>query len=211
MAAPVAAAPQLVAAPLISAEAIDAPPGKSVCKFHKNTPGQWLCQKCEELFCSLCVSTRPTPAGAGYFCRTCGTQCVQVKLKMIAKKEKKLTAYSDGTILLRTIGFGLGGSVVGGGLWTGFAALTGTDMPAIFAPLVGVSCGYAVKIASQDRPGGFFSAMAILATLIGVAIGMCAAVLIIPHYTFTINSLAIGVFGLVLGLFVAWKLGGGDF
>jgi hypothetical protein len=105
----------------------------------------------------------------------------------------------------------LGGAVVGAGIWTGFAALAGFDMPAIFAPVVGVLCGYAVKIASQDRPGGFFSMMAIVAMLLGVAMGMGGAVLVTHHFLFTINSLAIAVFGLVLGVFLAWKVGGGDF
>ena len=39
---------------------VDAPAGKSACKYHHKTAGQWLCQKCNELFCSLCVSNKRT-------------------------------------------------------------------------------------------------------------------------------------------------------
>jgi hypothetical protein len=203
----IAAAP-----PAPSIEGIEAPAGMVACKYHRNVSGQWLCQKCTQLFCALCVVTRPTPAGTGHFCRTCGTQCAPVKMKAVAKKkEKQLVAYSEGTILLRTLGFGFGGAVICGGIWAGFTALTAFDMPAIFAPLTGVGCGYAVKIASQDRPGGFFSLMAIVATLLGVLLGFFGAILITGHFLFTINSLAMGVFGVCLAFFVAWKVGGGDF
>jgi hypothetical protein len=127
------------------------------------------------------------------------------------KKEKQFVEYSEGTILLRTIGFGVGGALLCGGIWAGFTALSGFDMPAIFAPLTGVGCGFAVKIASQDRPGGFFSIMAVAATLVGILVGFFGAILITGHFMFTINSLAMGVFGLCLALFIAWKIGGGDF
>ena len=174
-----------------------------------------FCQKMQPaVLFALREQPRPTPAGMGYFCRTCGTQAVQVKIKALAKKkEKQLVAYSEGTILMRTVGFGTGGTVVCGGIWAGFTAMTGFDMPAMwFAPLTGVGCGYAVKIASQDRARGLF-----LDRGRGGDNISCGGRHVRgdpDHGAFsipvTINSLAMGIFGLLLGLFVAqrsWRRG----
>jgi len=135
-----------------------------------------------------------------------------VKVKAPEKKERKLEINLDTTVLLRTIGFGLGGAIAGAGIWTGVAALTGFDQPAVFAPLIGIACGFGVKIAGQDRPGTFFSIAAAAATLLGAVIGKTAAVLVAHHdFVFTAGSVALGIFGLALGMFLAWKVGGGDF
>ncbi len=200
-----------VAEPAVALEPIEAPPGMVACKFHRNTSGQWLCQKCTQLFCSLCVITRPTPAGTGHFCRTCGTQCAPVRIKAIARKEKKMVEYSESTILLRTVGFAVGGTILGAALWTGASAVIGIDFPFIYAALMGAICGFAVKIASQDRPGGFFSVIAIVATLIAVVLGKLGAVLVTHNGLVTGTVLLTGAVGLAAGLFLAWKIGGGDF
>ena len=137
-----------------------------------------------------------------------------MKLKAVAKKkEKQLVAYSEGTIVLRTVGFAAGGALLAAGLWTGAAAVMGTDVLFINAIVVGAICGYAVKIASQDRPGGFFSAIAVVATLIGVVLGKLGSCyvthLALTNVTGTV--LLTGLVGLVVGLLLAWKVGGGDF
>jgi len=187
-------------------------PAKTVCKFHKNDPGQWQCPKCNDVFCLLCVEAKPTPNGVAYFCKACGTQCVAVKVKPAAKKQAPPQGGLETGVLLRTIGFGLGGAIVGAGIWTGVAALTGFDQPVAFAPLIGIACGFGVKTASQDRPGTFFSITAAAATLLGTVAGKIAAVMVTHHgFVFTALPLSLGIVGLALGMFAAWKVGGGDF
>ena len=192
-------------------ELVEAPPGKTACKFHPKQAGHWLCQKCSQLFCSVCVSPLRTETGTGYFCRICGTQCNPVKVNFVAAKEKGPKRYSDMAILLRALGFGFGGAVLGALLWTGFAALTGIDMPPIFCPGVGALCGFAVKLGCQDRPGMVFSLIAVVNCVLGSVMGKVGAILATHIAIFSISSLGYGVFGLALGGFLAWKFGGGDF
>ena len=59
-----------VAAPV--AGLVEPPKGKTACKFHRNAAGQWLCQQCNELFCSLCVTTRRTDEGPGFSAASAG-------------------------------------------------------------------------------------------------------------------------------------------
>jgi hypothetical protein len=127
------------------------------------------------------------------------------------KKEKNLAQYSESTILLRTVGFAAGGAVLAAGIWTGIAAAIGTDVIFLFAIMVGAVCGFAVKIASQDRPGGFFSAMAIVATLIGIVLGKLGANYVTHVTNLTTTVVMLGGIGVLVALFLAWKLGGGDF
>ncbi len=192
-------------------ELVEAPPGKTACKFHPKQAGHWLCQKCSQLFCSVCVSPLRTETGTGYFCRICGTQCNPVKVNFVPTKEKGPNSYSDLAILLRALGFGFGGAVLGALLWTGFAALTGIDMPPIFCPGIGALCGFAVKLGCQDRPGIIFSLIAVGNCVLGSVMGKVGAILVTHIAIFSISSLGYGVFGLALGGFLAWKFGGGDF
>lgn len=208
------AAPPMVEAPPAPAGLVgmvEPPAGKTACKFHPKQAGQWLCQKCTQLFCSACVSVRRTDAGAIYSCRICGTQCVPVRVNFVAAKEKGPKKYSDLTVLLRSAGFGAGGALLGALLWTGFAALTGIDMPPLFCPAVGALCGYAVKLGCQDRPGIIFSLIAVVSCVIGVVLGKFGSVLVTHIFLFTISSLMYSLFGLLIGGFLAWKFGGGDF
>jgi len=41
------------------------------CKFHPHAAAQFLCPKCRNTFCALCVSHRQ----GRYFCRACGEEC----------------------------------------------------------------------------------------------------------------------------------------
>ena len=190
---------------------VEPPPGMTMCKYHPKNAGQWLCQSCTLLFCSLCVTTRRTDAGTGYFCRKCGAQCAPVRVKYVASREKGPKAYSDVVILLRAVGFGFGAAVLAGVLWTGFAALTQFDVMPVFAAVTGVLCGYGVKLGVQDRPGIIFSLMAVGFCLLGVIIGKVGMIIVTHNTILGISNMAYGLFGLLVGFFFAWKLGGGDF
>ncbi len=198
-------------APAIVPGMVEAPPGMTTCKYHPKAAGQWLCQQCRLLFCSLCVSTRRTESGTGYFCRKCGNECAPVKVKHVVTKEKALKTYSDMEVLMRAIGFGFGAAVLAGVLWTGFAALTQFDIPPIFCAATGALCGYGVKLGCQDRPGVIFSLMAVGFCLLGVIFGKVGMIIVTHNTILGISSMAYGLFGLMVGFFLAWKFGGGDF
>jgi hypothetical protein len=83
--------------PPVSLEVPLAPPiagvpatGKAICKFHPKSPSRWLCPKCGQQYCDLCVSTRATNAGTAHLCRPCAVECNPVNVKIdvaaIAKK-----------------------------------------------------------------------------------------------------------------------------
>jgi hypothetical protein len=190
---------------------VDPPKGKTACKFHHKTAGQWLCQKCNELFCSLCVTTRRTEEGPAYFCRKCGTQCVPVRLKHVPKKEKELKVYSDGAIMGRCLGFGFGGAVLSAAIWIGLSWVMGFDVPFLFCPLAGVICGYAVKLASQDRPGALFSIIALVFCILGSVVGKVGMIMATGLTTLSSTYLFTCLLGLMVAGFLAWKFGGGDF
>ena len=149
------------------AEFAEPPAGKTMCKHHHKTAGEWLCRKCNELFCTACVTTKRTSEGTGFFCRKCGSACVPVKVKLVAPKEKATKKYSDGVILFRSLAFGFMGALVSALVWTGLSWLFGFDVPFIFCVLVAVICGYAVRYGSLDSPGAFFSSMAVVFCIIG--------------------------------------------
>lgn len=202
------------AAPPIPTGMVEPPAGKTACKYHPNNPGHWLCQTCGSLFCSLCVSSRRVNEGTGYFCRSCGTQCVPVKVKFTPKKEKGPKKYSDVAVLGRSIAFAAIGAVVAAGVWAGFGAVMGkvaTFMPGILCFLTGVICGYGVKIGSQDRPGIIFSMIAIGGMFLGISMGETALAYIthVPMFGGVLNIY--GGLGFLAGGFSAWRLGGGDF
>jgi pSer/pThr/pTyr-binding forkhead associated (FHA) protein len=190
---------------------VDPPKGKTACKFHRTAAGQWLCQACSELFCSLCVTTRRTDEGSGAFCRKCGTQCVPVKVKLVAKKEKQLTVYSDGMVLMRSVGFAFAGAVLGAAIWIGISRGIGFDVPFLFCPLAGFLCGYGVKIGSQDRPGAVFSSIASVFCIISCVVGKVGMIFATGLNTYSSTSLLTSFAGLAIGIFLAWKFGGGDF
>ncbi len=210
-AAPPAPGAPLAGSPATTAGMVDPPPGKTACKFHHKASGQWLCQKCNELFCSLCVITRRTDEGPGFFCRKCGTQCVPVRVKHVPKTEKELKSYSDGVIMGRCLGFGFAGAVVSAAIWIGLSKAMGFDVPFLFCPLAGVICGYAVKLASQDRPGAFFSAIALVFCIIGSVVGKVGMIMATGLTTFSTTYLLTCLIGLMIAGFLAWKFGGGDF
>jgi pSer/pThr/pTyr-binding forkhead associated (FHA) protein len=187
----------------------EAPAGKTACKFHPKTAGNWLCQKCSELYCSVCVSPRPLAAETGFFCRKCGTQCVAVKPNFVPPREKVITEYSDAAVLMRSIAFGSGAAVGMAALWILLAWSTHVQVPYLACWATGGACGYAVKIGCQDRPSIVFSLIAVFSSLFGILIGIVGS-------TFAMGMLYLGsvvylAIGIVAAIFTAWKVGGGDF
>ena len=181
-----------------------------MCKHHHKTAGEWLCRKCNELFCTACVTTKKTSEGTDFFCRKCGSACVPVKVKLVVPKEKAAKKYSDGVILVRSLAFGFGGALLSALVWTGLSWLFGFDVPFIFCVLVAVICGYAVRFGSLDSPGAFFSSMAVVFCIIGSILGK-VGMLLATHLTM-ISPTYLGTsgLGLLLSIFVAWKIGGAD-
>jgi hypothetical protein len=214
--APTLAAPLPPGAPVPAVAApveglVDPPKGKTACKFHRNAAGQWLCQQCSELFCSLCVITRRTEEGPGFFCRKCGTQCAPVRVKLEKKNEKELKVHSDGVVLVRSMGFAFAGAALGAAIWIGLSKAMGFDVPFLFCPLAGFLCGYAVKLGSQDRPGAIFSTIASVFCVISCLVGKLGMIWATGLNTYTTTSLLTSGLGLAIGVFLAWKFGGGDF
>ncbi len=187
-----------------------APAGKTACKFHPRFAGEWLCRKCNGLFCSACVNIKRSSEGVSSLCRKCGTPCVPVKVNFVAPREKTMKIYSDGAIVLRCLAFGFGGAVLSALIWTGLSWVFGFDILFIFIPMVAVICGYAVKLASQDRPGPVFSAMAVGYFLLGSVLGKVGMITVTHLQIYTGTVLLTGVLGVALGFYAAWKIGGGE-
>jgi hypothetical protein len=189
---------------------VQIPAGKTACKFHSRTPGEWLCQQCHGLFCSACVNIKLTSEGAGALCRKCGTPCVAVKVNFAALREKTRKIYSDGAVLVRCLVFGFGAAMLSALIWTGLSWMFGFDILFVFFPLVAVICGYAVKLASQDRPGPIFSAIAMGYFVLGSILGKVGMIAVTHLQIYTGTVLLTGVLGVGLGFYAAWKIGGGE-
>ena len=211
--APVLEAPpapaQLSAPPAASsAQAISV--GAVACKFHPKAAAQFTCNKCKKYFCAVCVMTRGVGPGAQHLCRTCGVDCVPVKSSFVSNKAERAKVYSDGQVLARCLGFGFGAALFITLLWGGFAWLTKFDVVFLFAIAAGGACGFAVKLGSQDRPGAIFSAIAISLTLLAIVLGKVAASFFEVALWSGVNKFITDVIGIVVGVFLAWWLSGGD-
>ena len=134
-----------------------------------------------------------------------------VRAKLVASKEKQLKVYSDGVVLLRSLGFGFGAALLTALLWTGVSRLIGVDVPFIFCIVAGALCGYAVKFACQDRPGAIFSSIAVVFCILGSVLGKLGMIAATHLTTNSSTSLFTALIGLMVGSFLAWKIGGGDF
>jgi hypothetical protein len=191
-------------------EFAEPPPGKTACKFHPKIGGQWLCRKCNDLFCPICVVTRPSSEGTAHTCRKCGTACVQVRVTLTKSKEKEVVVYSDKALLMRSVGFGFGAALLGALIWTGLSWLFGFDVPFLFGPMVGALVGYAVKIACQDTPGAVFSSIAVVFCIIGCVLGK-VGMIAITHLTLNTNTTYVtGGLGIGIAIYTAWKIGGAE-
>ena len=205
---PAPSAPPPTAAPSSPEVFAEPPPGKTACKFHPKIGVQWLCRKCNVLFCPVCVSTKPSSEGIIHSCRKCGTTCVPVKTQLVVSKEKPVVVYSDQMLLIRSLGFGFVAALLGALIWTGLSYLMGVDVPFIFAPLVGALCGYAVKLGCQDTPSPVFSSIAAASCILGSVLGKFGMIAV-THLTLNTNTTYFtGGLGLVIAIYAAWKIGG---
>ncbi len=195
-------------APVANLPQVDIPDGKTTCKFHNRTAGQFLCQTCKNLFCSLCVGSKPVQGKTTYFCRQCGTECVPVKVNYVPPKEAELVEYSDLQVLVRSIGFAFGASMAAAAVWIGLAWAFQFEVPFLWTWGMGPLVGFAVQKACQDRPGIIFSSIAVLFTLLGIVVAKVGAY-------FAMGMFVLGGYWVVAALvgtcFLAWKFGGGDF
>ena len=189
-----------------------APAGKTACKFHRKSAGEWLCRTCNELFCTVCVSPKHAGGTTSFACRKCGSICVPVKVNFVPPKEKevKIVRYSDGVLLGRSVGFAFAAAILSALIWTGLSWLFGFDIPYIFCMISAALCGYAVKIGCQDTPGPVFSSIAVVFCIIGSVLGKFGMVAV-THLTQQSNtSLATTGIGFIISIYLAWKIGGGD-
>src|SRR5438552_484014 len=53
-----------------------------LCKYHPRTPARWTCTGCHQLYCDLCVASRPGVANDKRFCRSCGGECLGVSVQV---------------------------------------------------------------------------------------------------------------------------------
>jgi len=70
--------------PLPVAAATVPPPAVAVsqnCKFHPKTIGRYACKHCQQNFCELCVTSRPTGGTTLKYCRRCGSECAPVQVQ----------------------------------------------------------------------------------------------------------------------------------
>jgi hypothetical protein len=49
--------------------------GPAQCKFHPRNPAHYVCPKCHQHYCEMCVNTRPADGQTKYFCRACAVAC----------------------------------------------------------------------------------------------------------------------------------------
>jgi hypothetical protein len=76
--------------------------------------------------------------------------------------------------------------------------------------MVGALCGFAVKIASQDTPGPVFSSIAVVFCIIGSVLGKFGMIAV-THLTINTNTTYLtGGLGVLIAIYAAWKIGGGD-
>lgn len=62
--------------------------GSGKCKHHPKAWARFLCPKCQQNFCDLCVSQRPTGGVQRKVCRHCGTECLAVQPRLEPEVEK---------------------------------------------------------------------------------------------------------------------------
>jgi hypothetical protein len=112
---------------------------------------------------------------------------------------------ADAGLLFRCLALGFGGMLLAGVLWITFAALSGTSPAPYASVLAGLFCGLALMVARDGRRGVTFSLMATGFCLLAVFAGEAGQVFSLHAATFSIYTLA----GLLVGLILAWRLGGG--
>src|ERR1041385_8794149 len=77
------------------------------CKFHPRTAGRYLCNKCRQFFCELCVATRTVHGAQKKFCRQCGAELTPVQVKIQRAVEKGFFSRLPGVFIYPFKGSGI--------------------------------------------------------------------------------------------------------
>jgi hypothetical protein len=81
--------------------------GSGPCKFHPRTAGRYLCKKCRQYFCELCVATRTVHGLQKKFCRACGAELAPVQVQIQRVSEKGFFARLPGVFIYPFKGAGV--------------------------------------------------------------------------------------------------------
>ena len=65
------------------------------CKSHPRTAARFHCPKCRLSFCEICVNTRQTGGITAKYCRSCGTACTPLKVRLAARAAARATFASE--------------------------------------------------------------------------------------------------------------------
>jgi hypothetical protein len=95
-----AAPPVPVSAPIVRPNVYvcdpESPPADEParCKYHPGTYARWMCVKCLQCYCEVCVSTRP--AGVTHkVCRSCGSECSPLTVAIVPEGADKENFFAN--------------------------------------------------------------------------------------------------------------------
>ena len=83
------------------------------CKFHPKTVGRFLCPKCQQFFCEICVISRAVSGVQHKYCRLCGGDCHAVQVSLQPELEKSFFQRLPAAVLYPVRGAGAIVVVVG--------------------------------------------------------------------------------------------------
>lgn len=119
------------------------------CKSHPAALGRYLCPRCAQAVCELCVTTRLADGITRHFCRRCGSECQPVEIQREeVKAPKGFIALLPGSLLYPFQGSGVLMLVVG----TLFFFVLGW-MPLIGLIVTGYMFSYAKSIITSTAEG----------------------------------------------------------
>ena len=75
----------------------DSPPADEPvhCKYHPRAMARWMCMKCRQAYCDLCVSTRPHRGATMKICRPCGAECYALNVALIPEGVEKKNFFAN--------------------------------------------------------------------------------------------------------------------
>jgi hypothetical protein len=75
----------------------DSPPADepSFCKYHPKSHARWMCLKCVQRYCELCVSSRPIDHRMTRLCRRCGAECSPLNIAIIPEGTEKQNFFAN--------------------------------------------------------------------------------------------------------------------
>lgn len=116
---------------------------------------------------------------------------------------------SDSQRLLRATIAGAVAALIGGGVWAGLVITTGVEIGYV-AWGIGLLCGFAVSKLGRGN-GSIFQGMAVIFSLIGIAIGKMAYVLSEGSGMTIADTLGgVDIIFVLLAIVTAWQMAGGE-